>query len=722
MRTGIGTRPVTFAAFFVLLFASVGLCADPEPSDNGAGAADRQLQINKNVLLDGPNQQTRDFAAMELLVSEDKAARQILIECMTANDNRPAIRAICRGLIDSRTQNQPIDDKFDFLEPLVGILKNAEAKDAELAAEALLIFDFADVSQTLRTMAMSADNPKQARLNAIYAIALRPADKDAIAELVGMLDDVDSQIAEAASAALPYWIPKGMDHDEILKDLKRKSQEQIIRDRMVYLEEQLRKVSAERDQWVGLYVSSMDRTYESSDENSKAELLFDNLEKTRSPVLKIWALNKILLQSGNVAMPEGFSDRLISLIADSDKEVRLAVANVLTKMSNLSGPERLLEQLKSESDENVRLAMFEALGEACYYSLLSSTQENALPDQIRNDTLSEADKYLDSDDAVKSKMGAVVIRKLIEPNGMNKELVSVHLEKILVRYERSDGQLKADLLNVMAKISGQNANRSAAGKLYRQAFVAGLDGKGDSLLKQAAVVGLTNIDKASAKELFVRTGLYDDGNPAVVSMVIQLAGEVGQSGDLNWLVKKLDSNGNAEAIWQSMRQILLRQNADVIVEWAEKLAAGKTSPERIRELIEIAEQKAAGQANNKKIADKLDNELVPSLVEVYLQNADWVRVTQVVSKRLTGLKDDDKALAKIDGYLNLPAIKTEDKKTLFEALAAIKVQMPEDAARIWQAKLWSWNEKFTAVTEPANTAEQTQPQVQTQPVGAEGRQ
>ena len=708
MRIRIGIRPITL--FLILLFCLTGVCfcADADGSEASESAADRQLRINKNVLLEGPNQETRDDAAMELLLSEDSASRQVLIECLKQKDNQPAVRAICTGLVDSLTDNQPVTNKGDFLEPLVELLKSAKGKDAELVADAMLIFEFSDVAETLREIAASEDSPKQARLNAIHAIGQRPADKEAIGQLVGLLDQADKDIAEAAANALPYWIPKGMDPKEILNDLKRKSQGEIIRDRMVYLEEQVRRVSAERDQWQRLYVGSLDRAYESSDESAKGVLIFENIEKSKSGALKVWALNKIQSQTGSVNWPEGFSGRLVGLISDSANNVRLLTANVLTKMSNLSPPEKLLEQLRKETDQDVRLAVFEALGESCYYSLLSSAPENAVSDEIRNATLTEADEYLESEDAVKSKMGAVVIRKLIEPNGMDKEVVSSHLEKILGRYNSSSDELKADLLNVMAKIAGQNANRSAAGVLYKQAFVDGLEGEGGNLLKQAAVIGLINIDKAAAIELFVEVGLYDDGNPAVVSMVVQLAGEVGKADDLEWLAGKLDGNGAGEAAWQSMRQILLRQSAEVIVGWAEKLIHSKTNPERIRELIEIAEQKAVGTANNQVVMEKLHNELVPGLLEVYLQAADTVRVTQVVTKRLAIMRPEDKVLAVIDGYLNSSATRPEDKKALLDALAGIKDQVPEESNQLWHDTLDGWVQKHsnTAEAEPVQETPQ----------------
>ena len=684
----------------LLLFSTFGYCADSAVSETAESTEDRQLRINVNVLMQGPNQQTRDDAAIELLLSSNPGARESLISVLSSKDNPPALVAVCKSLIGSRTENKQVQNKADFIGPLMSILKSGKGKDAELAAEAMLIFEFDEVGAGLHELAQSKESTKQARLNAIYAISLRQADKNAIAELVELLGDSDTDVAVAASAALPYWVPKGMDRDEILRDLKGKSQEEIIRDRVVFLEEQIRKVSAEKSKWLKLYLGSLDKSFEVLDDADKGKMLLEHL-KNPEAVLKVWSLRKLQAQSSNLEFADGFADSLVGLVADSDKEVRLSAANVLTKMSNLSSPEKLLKQLLAENNQDVRLAIFEALGEACYYALLASTPEKALSNEIRFATLDQADVYLKSDDPVKAKMGAVVIRKLIEPNGMDKEEVGRHLEKILARYNKSSGDLKADMLNVMSKIVGQSANRVGAGILYRQSFVDALNASGDNLLKQAAVTGLTNIDKADAIEEFVKMSLYDDSDSVVSSMIIQLAGEVGKSSDLEWLVNKIDSNGVGEMAWQSMRQILLRQNAEVIVGWADRLVDSKTNPERVRELIEIAEQKVAGHVDKTKILSKLNNELTPALFKVYLKGGDFARVSQVVSKRLQGITETDKVLAAIDGYLESVETKEEEKVALLDSLGAIK-DVPSDGAEVWQTKLLQWKEKYLKKPEVPN--------------------
>lgn len=315
MKMSFGCRPITFCLIFVLLLSVLGFCEDAQVSDNAETKDNRQLRINKNALLQGPSQQTRDDAAIELLLGEDSGSREALLSVLEAGDNESAVIAICNGLVGSRTENKAIPNKTDFILPLLNVLKTAKGKEAKLAAEAMLIFDFKDVRAQLGEIAQSQTAPKQSRLNAIYAVSLRQANKDAIAELVGLLDDPDKEIADVVSAALPYWVPKGMDRKDILSDLKRKSQEEIIRDRVVYLEEQLRKVSTERSKWLQFYLASLDKSFQALDGAGKGKMLSEYLQEDQEDVLKVWALNKVLAETASIEFTDGFAGSLVGLIS-----------------------------------------------------------------------------------------------------------------------------------------------------------------------------------------------------------------------------------------------------------------------------------------------------------------------------------------------------------------------------------------------------------------------
>ena len=76
----------------------------------------------------------------------------------------------------------------------------------------------------------------------------------------------------------------------------------------------------------------------------------------------------------------------MSLVSDEDRHVRLETAKVLYRMSDRNPGAKLLAQIKVEEYEDVRLAIFEALGEACYFAF-SEGSKIELDASVRDETL-----------------------------------------------------------------------------------------------------------------------------------------------------------------------------------------------------------------------------------------------------------------------------------------------------------------------------------------------
>jgi len=671
----------------------------------------RQLRINKNVLLRGPTQQNRYDAAMTLLTSIDAKARKVLIETLSITDNSAGRRAICSALVSIRISSQKISNTSDFLVPLLGMLATEQGKDAQLAAEALLIFDFKDLARQFNEIRLSANTAKHARLNIIYALELRHSDKDAISELVEFLDDPDNDVSAAAGAALPYWT-QGMKPKKILSELKRKSQQDIIRDRMDFLEKEFAKIKSERDSWLAMYVQLLNKTYESADDIAKVQLLFEKLDQSSPSVIKLWTLAKISTRSRSVDLPEDFADRLFILVSDPDKQVRLAAANLLSKKSDLNSAGKLLAQLKVEEYEDVRRALLDALGEACYFALVSP--EITLPEQIRKDALSTALRFLKSDNSSDVRTGAVVLRKLIEPNGMDKEVINAYIQDVLIRYDRiteSELSLKPDLLDVMAQFAGLPATRDDSAKLFEKSFVSALSSGDNKLLREAAVLGLINTDKAAALDRFTERAMYNDESSIIVDAVIKLSGQVGTASDVDWLSGKLDANGTGKLAWQAMREILRREKSPLVAEWASKLLLVNANPGYINELIDIAEKKATTEDNATDVSVRINEDLIPALLDVYLKAGETSRVSQIVSKRLESYGDigaDDKVVFKIEAFFVAQQVDVKEKMKLLTVLNSIKMPTDVENAGIkWKQQLAGWQKKLLPSLEPAVPATKT---------------
>jgi F0F1-type ATP synthase membrane subunit c/vacuolar-type H+-ATPase subunit K len=245
------------------------------------------------ALFSGASEQSRDDAAVELLLRDDKASREILLEALLSKDNSAARQAVCRGLISSRALGAVVRNRNDFREGLVGILVDEGGLDAQLAAEAMLVFKYREISSRLEKLVRFDEVDRRIRLNVVYALKIRP-DKEAMSELIRLLDDGDVEISGAAESALQdsFGIPVGTDKEvwsTILKDLQRKSPNEIRRERLLQQETRMRKLQGELALWRRLYIAGLDKEYDRIDETARGVLLFERLGSELTAV-KLWAL------------------------------------------------------------------------------------------------------------------------------------------------------------------------------------------------------------------------------------------------------------------------------------------------------------------------------------------------------------------------------------------------------------------------------------------------
>ena len=103
---------------------------------------DEQLEINKNALLEGPSEQIRIKAATVMLGSENPLARAVLLDALKQTKNSAARMAVCKALIQARASNGEINNKEDFIQPLLGVFATEIAEEVQLAAAATLIFEY----------------------------------------------------------------------------------------------------------------------------------------------------------------------------------------------------------------------------------------------------------------------------------------------------------------------------------------------------------------------------------------------------------------------------------------------------------------------------------------------------------------------------------------------------------------------------------------------------
>jgi len=696
-----------------------------------------QLQLYKEALTNkGSSDKMRVNAANLLLFTNEPAARAILLDVLKKPANGGSRVAVCKALSRARLNRRPVNHNDDFMVPLLEILRTEQNTTvAELAAEAMLIFDYEKISKPLEKMVTDTSEPVQSRVNAIFALKLYP-DKDAIFALMDLLDDKDKRICAIAQSALEsvdvFVGADAVSRRQVREELQRKPDIDFLKDRVIRQELARRQSETELVLWKTRYKAALDKIYDGLGENaSKTEFLAEHLRDSEL-IVKSWALDKIredVMSTNPLASTELFGPILLDLVSFPNRDIRLKTAKLLSLMGPLNSAEKLLAQLKAENDERVRMEVFVALGNACWRGL-SPDSQTKVSAEIRKETLEWAATYLNRANAVESQRGAEVMRKLLERNGL-KTAIGKYLGLLAERYVRekgnADGVLRGELLNKMAALCAQgSACRAEAGKLFEPLFEAALADEVE-LVRSAAVNGLIRIDKARAMVRFTKGDLVNDPSVEISSTVAALAGEVGGEVDLVWLWNKAATGPDGDSAWDAMVKIFKRSEPSVLAKWMKKLDSlgveGGFSDERQVSFLEIVEQKT--KENDVKMLGDIRERLaglykkggkfaqaesyfeklrqggtvglrkavLSELLDLYLR---WPRVEKaaaLIDNLLSAgdLGSDSGVVVSIERYLSNPPAGVDPNEVLGGVVGKIRVfkGRPE-----WEKQLERWNKRL----------------------------
>ena len=679
-----------------------------------------QLRVFREAVMQGATEEGRIDAAVGLLLRDDPARRDALVEILKASDNSQAQQAVCKALIKSRGLGQEIVSREDFLEPLMQVLSVSAPEQAVLAAEALLLFDFKDIEKGLNEIIQGPQADPKSQINAVYALQIRSEPK-ALRKLIELSGDSDVVVAKAAENALweAFGIRIGTSRDELLK-WKQKNPDDIRRERIRLQARKLREIQAERDLWQKLYLLSLDKQYDIADELARAQMTLEKLGSDLAAV-RIWALGKATqLQATD---QEALREKLLSLLSDKLRDVRFQTAKVLNNLSTLNPAQKLLESLKQENDPEVALAMFEALGEACYFAF-SPGSEIQLSSDIKDEVMKIASEYLVEEETERAREGAEVIGKILELNNLSEESVGYYLDIIYQRYLKAveeDPILRADLLSMMANLCVQGSPKLQASKKFEASFITAMRIVDSPSLRVAAAKGMASIDQVKALSLAKQNQLMFDENPAVRQALIELAGTTGGTEDLGWLLEMMNINGQADQVWQAAKSICQRQKCAFLLEWVPNLEKNGSRGDYVREILELAEQKAAAEnateslivAQEKIIRwfvdrgawgqavlylDKIQFSIqgnsfgentVAEILLIYLFSSDLEKISQLIENKLVkeDFSESSLILEKLNSFFNDEAVSQDSKRSIFGIIAAINVENRP----IWQGFKGKWS-------------------------------
>ncbi len=694
----------------------------------------RQLKINREGLFKGSTDQIRIDAATVMLFSEDPLARKILLDALRQSENLGARVAVCKALSQARAEQKNVANKEDFITPLFDILATEVDDSAKFAAEAMLIFEYDQISKPLEGMVTDPSLPIEARLNGIYALRLQP-DMRAIFKLIDRLDDSDEQVAAEAEKALRFLgTPIGKDaeaREQIRSELKRRGRDEFFRDLLIRQEAKMRDIQAERDRWREQYLSASGRIYDGlSDDAARGAFLAERLASSEAAV-RLWALEKVSQwRVGTKSrLPAELGPLLVNLISDPDRNVRLKTARLLSLMGELDSAQRLLEQLEVEQNDEIKTELFVALGWACYYAFLPNSEIRVAED-VRKQTLQWATKYLLDENTEKARKGAEVIKKLLEQNGLTSAEVDRYLGLLAKRYRqetgRAESSLRGELLSAMAGLCAQSVYRAEAAKIFRPLFEEALRDEAN-LVREAAVDGLIYIDKARAVKI-LRKDFVNDSSVAVRKKLIDLAGEVGGQEDLVWLAEKVGSTAESEPAWQAMLKIFKGSDAAVLEEWTGRLDSQNVNPKLSDEqrisLLELAERKAVAENRAdmlKSVRERLarlyaksgkfeqaaeylgmlrqvarsaeeKEAILAELLDVYLRWPNVEAARQLVDNCLLekDLGPNNVIVLSIEKYFAEPPA-ASDPRAILEVLVEIRAS---DGRPMWAEQLQRWRRRF----------------------------
>ena len=725
---------IGYSPFEALLFGSE-VVSQQKPNE--------QLEINKTALLDGKDEQIRIGAAFLILSDPSPAARQVLLDILKSDKNKPARIAVCKALSRCRTEKKEVANSQDFIAPLISIIVASEdADEVRQVSESLLIFRYEEISAQIEKLAKDSSIPVKTRINALCALQLQP-DMRATIQLIKLVDDPDKQVAAEAEKTLhSVGIPFGQDsatRREIIKELEGKGKDKFLQDWLIRQELNKKTLEDKVKLWRERYLASLDKLYaQITDDVERGKFLSGFLSDSESAV-KLWAIDKVYKWWVGTGPKSGIlaevRPALISLISDSDRDVRLRTAALLSLIgeSGWAGP--LSEQYKNEQDVEVKTALFDALGWAAYYGSLPDASVK-ISIELKRQILKWAEEYISDSDAKMAKIGADVIKKLLEQDGLTPQEAAHYFDVLADRFTRNpnDDALCSELLGAMAKLCANSAYKDRAVLVFRPLFERAIKSQADNI-RQAAVDGLINIDKASALKM-LRTDFINDKNAVIREKIIEIADNIGSKEDLDWLAEKIGTDSEGKSAWQAMLKIFKRSDCAVVYEWISKLEAknndGKLTGEQMLLLLETAEAKITAEKNAKMLRDVqlrlskiyrasgdyekaakyigilLQGETIPrekearlaELLDVYLKWPNIESAAQLLSNRLLeeDLGENNPLIISIENCLvSLPA--GTDPNTILGPLRKIQIA---DSRPKWTKQIQKWSAQFRGKSSEPN--------------------
>lgn len=300
----------------------------------------------------------RDDAARQLVARRDAASREVLLKALEDASDRVAQLAAARAVATGADPNPA------YLVPL-HLLMGSERTLTEAASQALA--SYRDNPESLRLLINFASARQQRETDRLLAVrALGSTNYKAAAEfLVSLLlrDDDTARVRNAAADALIEMTGHfELGHDpQLWQDWwgsnANKTDVQWREELQAYQASRYAQTRLQYDQLAGELRSILTRVYDNTPAAQQPALMLSYLRSTSPEIRSIGAT--IVHNEAMAARPisQEARDQLRSLIGDSSRDVRMAVASALRATNDPAALDALLGQLDKETDPAVKAAL-----------------------------------------------------------------------------------------------------------------------------------------------------------------------------------------------------------------------------------------------------------------------------------------------------------------------------------------------------------------------------
>jgi HEAT repeat protein len=303
-----------------------------------------------------------------------KVARELLLQNWPETPPRLVVilgapNAAAKVAVASALSELPQFLDSTYIEPLMGMLGDAEPEVRASAARALAAYDGARVVARLRKQAGDPDVPARARLGAIATLGLM-TERDALDSLAELLADPDATVAAAALTALQQ--AAAIDFGDDATAARRWWEES----RTLPLEEwqalQIRRLvqkdreSRERlDALEGRLVKALEGTFQKSPDSERITLLAAYLADSSVTVRLLGLrLAQMHLSEGKAAesLPPELLARIRDMLQSTQPREQAAAVRTIAALRRPEDGETFVNMLAAARNRTVRLALINSLG------------------------------------------------------------------------------------------------------------------------------------------------------------------------------------------------------------------------------------------------------------------------------------------------------------------------------------------------------------------------